>query len=406
MRTVGRRQAIYMIGSGLMAAGTVGLGISAFRRSEFSAEEECVAVTLGNNTGTKSTFLTEANLRTNKIQQIELPMESGHSALCLPGKRLVCIGHKSPTSLLLDSENKVMKKIEAPHGYMYGGHGVVFLKQKQVLLTSHAITAASEVDSGLIQVFSLDDMELIHQFSSYGIHPHEVRLLPGESSYVVTHYGWLSKENTPNPEHFVLGVLNPKLTVFSVETHLPIAHHPVFPKYAIFTHIDVGPDGQVYGINNQYWHTDYFKGHSPKHEFGDNEFNLDPLEEKSGETAVPLPLVIVDPKTGKQTNIFTSSKSQRRSQSIATNFLTEKVVATYPYSNTLLIVDRDFSASTVDTIPFEIEGVRGVCEVPHTSRIVITGTQRNIAVVDLKTMQRVQFFSAKLNFSTHVSIRS
>ncbi|MBK7845723.1 MAG: DUF1513 domain-containing protein [Bdellovibrionales bacterium] len=400
-----RRQALYAITGGLALSGSLGLGMRLLRR-QFFRSGEASAITLGSDRVTKDTFLTEAFLDSHRIEQVELPMKEGHSALCLPERKLVCIGHKSTTSLFLDSDNKVIKEIKAPKGYMYGGHGLVFLNQKRVLITAHAAIASSEKDSGLIQVFSLDKMELIQQFSSHGIHPHEIRLLPGEKSYVVTHYGMLSEENNPNPQHFTFGVLNPKLSVFSVETNLPIVHHSVTPNYAIFTHMDIGSDGLVYGVNNQYWHTDFFKKNRPEHEFGDNDFTLDPLEERKDQVAVPLPLVIIDPATGKQTDIFTSSKTQRRSQSIATNFLMEKVIATYPYSHTILVVNRDFSASTFDTRSFGISGVRGVCEIPFTSKIVITGTEENIAVIDLKSMERVQFFPAKLNASIHVSIRT
>ena len=399
-----RRQALFAISGGLGLIGVTNFGKKLFRRrkarlSEFSA------VTLGIDTVTKATFLTEAFLNSGEIRQVKLPMKYGHSILCLPERRLMCIGRNSTTSLVIDGENNVIKKIEAPQGYMYGGHGLVFLNQKQVFLTAHAATATSERDSGLIQVFSLDKMELIGQFSSHGIHPDEIRMLPGKSSYVVIHSGKLPKESNLNPEEFTFGVLNPKLSVFSVETNSPRFHHPLTPNYAVFAHMDIGPDGRIYCINNQFWKTDFFRESRPESEFGDHDFPLDTLEEKD-RVAVPLPLVVIDPVTGKQTNVFSSSKIQRGSQSVATNFLMKKVVATYPTTNTILIVDRDLSVSAVDARSFGILGVKGVCEIPFTSEIVVTGGEENFAVIDLKSMQKVQSFPVKMNSSIHVSIRS
>jgi len=357
-------------------------------------------------TGFGGAVLSEIDMDTGKHKQTWLPMHGAHHALPTATGEVVCIAHHGPVCLVVDENHRIKHQFVADEGYVYGGHGQPMPEKGVFILPARHAQAMSVKDTGVLEVYDLKTFKLLDKLDSGGIHPHEIRMLPGNKELVVTHYGEVVEQNPGNP--LVMNIVEPKLTVYDAETLKPVRHY-VQDVNAILTHMDIGPDGHVYAVLNQYIRLatpedkaralDVLRAILGKPEI-DIDFHEDTIRRKR--ISIPLPTLKINPLNGDVEQIFLGPK-QNRSQSVATNTMTGTVFATYLYTNTVAVMPKDAPAFALNMARFGIDTVRGVADIPGTPYIAVGSSYRGLAIVDVRTYELVKYFDMQVFVSPHLS---
>jgi hypothetical protein len=349
--------------------------------------------------------LSDIDMATGSIKQTWLPMHGAHHALPTPTGEIVCIAHHGPVSLVLDEQHRIKHQFVAQERYVYGGHGQPIPEKGIFILPVRHGKAMSVKDTGHLEIYDLNTFKLLDKVDSGGVHPHEIRMLPGDKEFVVTHYGEVAEFNPGNP--LEMNIVEPKLTVYSAETLKPVRHY-VQNVNAILTHMDIGPEGDVYAVLNQ-----YVRMRTPE----DKARLMDVLRAIVGpdvpiqihedafrrhRVSIPLPTLKINPHTGAVTEIFVGNQ-QNRSQSVATNTLTGTVFATYIYTNTLAVMPKEGEAFGLNMAKFGIDSIRGVSDIPGTPFIAVGSSYRGLAVIDVRTYELVRYFDMQVFVSPHLS---
>jgi hypothetical protein len=359
----------------------------------------------------KSSVITEIDLATGKYKQTWLPMAEGHHAQRLPDGKILCIGHHDVLSMVLNPDHSTALIMRAPEGYLYGGHGQPLPELGVLIVPLRARFAKSVKDTGLLEVYDLKTLQKLDGLPSGGIHPHEVRMLPGGKEFVITHYGEVHEYQPGSP--FEFNIVEPKLTVYDSKTLKPLRHY-VQDVNAILTHMDVGTDGNVYAVLNQYvWDRTppndvMTKRKSPLEHFkdawGTPTFNFDLSAINDKQLAIPLPMLRINPQTGEVKELFTAPETQMRSQSVAANPMSKRVFSTYTHTNTLVVSDEGGETRAIPAFDLGVLDIRGVATVPNTPYILLAGQKRGLSLVDARTLQPVRRYDIPIFFSPHLSI--
>lgn len=347
--------------------------------------------------------VTEISLKDGSVKQTPIPFGKGHAAMRLPNGNLVITGHHVPDSALLDPDHKMIKHLKAPEGYVFGGHAQYFPEQDLALLAVRFGNAQSIENTGRLLVFDTNTFTLQDQIDTKGIHPHEIRMLPGGKEFVVTHYGDVF---SPHPNGLAFHVIEPKLTVFDAKSFEPLRHYRQ-PIDAIYTHMDVGYQGDVYAVTNQYIDSRNkktseilrkMKEYNIKHNFARSSASA-----SEGRIAIPGGVIKVNPKNGEREEFLVSEAINLRSQSVAAHNASKRVFATYVYSNTLLMIDEGAKKVVpLDAGEFGLSQIRGVTELPNTDYIAVSDQESGLAIVNAYTLQPVKYFKSANMWAPHI----
>jgi hypothetical protein len=357
-------------------------------------------------TGFGGAVLSEIDMATGATKQTWLPMHGAHHALPNDNGEVVCIAHHGPVSLVVDEDHKVKHQFISEEGYVYGGHGQALPEKGVFILPVRYARAMSVKDTGRFEIYDLKTFKLLDKLDTGGIHPHEIRMLPSKKELVVTHYGEVIEKNPSNPME--LNIVEPKLSVYDADTLKPIRHY-VQDINAILTHMDIGPEGHVFAVMNQ-----YIRMHTPEDRARamavlrlvlgkpdiDIEFHEDAIRRKR--ISIPLPTLKINPLNGDVEEIFVGNE-QNRAQSVATNTLTGTVFATYLYTNTVLVIPHNKPAFPLNMAKFGIDTVRGIADIPGTPYMAVGSSYRGMAVIDTRNFELVKYFNHQVFVSPHMS---
>lgn len=123
--------------------------------------------------------------------------------------------------------------------YMHG-HGCFSADGKKLFSTESSISSGQ----GKIAIRDSKTLELIGEFESYGIGPHEVKLMPDGFTLVVANGGLLTH---PDSGRKVLNLDTMRSTLSYIDSRSGelISEHTVPEPKASIRHLDVAPDGTV-----------------------------------------------------------------------------------------------------------------------------------------------------------------
>jgi hypothetical protein len=300
----------------------------------------------------------------------------------------------------------------SPENYVYGGHGLVFPEQNKFILGMRAKKALTTADHGQFEIYDLNTLKLIDRVDSGGLHPHEIRPVPGKDEFVVTHYGDINVEKAPL-EH---NAVEPKLTILDSKTFKPIRHYPQPEFNAMVTHMRVDKHGWAYYVLTQYvnFREPAFMpdGMDPlvnavkeTQEIFKSTYDFPPPFQSRRERriAVPLPFVRVNTQTGERQIVKSDEKNILRSQSVAYNTATDTAIGLFYHSDNLVLHQPTTGKSEIVTNDqLKLKEIRGVAEIPGTTLIAVNGTYNDVSIYDLKTRQVVSRFTTKVYDSTHL----
>lgn len=355
-------------------------------------------------------ILVSIDIATQQVRHTQVPLSSGHSVLCVGGGRLLCVSHHGNDSLVLDGSYKLIKRLTAPAGYVFGGHALVRPDGLPVVyIPMRNERPKSLADHGLIAAYDAERIELIHLAASGGIHPHELAAIPKTGELAVTHYGDLYVSAPPLRHNAV----EARLAVLDLANLRVLRHYDV-PEYrAMLTHMRVMNDLCAYCVLTQYIaFDDTLQDYAEQIALARREmdriyarhfdFAFPPQSRAERMVAVPLPFLRINTQTGQRQQVLLADDLHLRSQSVAVNSVMQMAVAAYPHSNTLVVCGTDGNVRLIRGEEIGLPEVRGVSDIPGSPMIAVSSTYRGLSIVDLRTRQLVSHISSRQFDAPHI----
>jgi len=188
-------------------------------------------------------FVAAFDLNGTIINQIKLPAR-GHDAIAIPDKP----GHalifaRRPGTFILEvdfTRGIISREITAAtHSHFYG-HGVISAKHK-VLLTSENDFASGE---GRIVVRDTTHYQVLHQYSSGGIGPHQLALMPDGDTLVIANGGIQTHPAQPRRK-LNIDTMAPNLSYLTISSG-EITHSLALDNHQLsIRHLAVSKQGKV-----------------------------------------------------------------------------------------------------------------------------------------------------------------
>lgn len=362
-------------------------------------------------------IITSINLPSGNVLQTPVAIVEGHIGLPLGDGNILCVSHLHKRSLILSNAHEVITKLNAPNGYVYGGHGLVLEKKGVFVLPLMREVQNSLSDVGLLHIHDVKTHKLITAVESGGLHPHEIHETPETGEIVVTHYGELTGKHDPFYHH----VVEPKLTILDAGTFAPKRHYAQEKHPAMLTHMAVSDDGYAYCVMSQYINIaresltqdravakkrlldemQAVMGRRPEIDIPDISF--EPGEKRA---AMPLPLLRINTRTGEMEEIYTEDKNHLRSLSVAYNEQTQTVLATYYHSNVVVLRTAGGESEAISGKTLGLDGVIGIANLPGTSMVSIAGVDKGAVIYDLVSREVVARHDVDLRGATHIGVES
>lgn len=361
-------------------------------------------------TATSFSDITTIDLASGQVRHTTLPMIDGHAALPLGGGRVGCIAHHANKTVVVDSEHAPISELIAPEGYLFGGHGQLIPGTSNLIIPVRHAKPMTPADKGLFLVYDRDTLQKLDQVESAALHPHEIRYLPEQDEIVATHYGDIEVPNPP----YRFNVVDARLVVYDAKTLKEKRSYPQNDFNAMLTHMSVTPDGYAYCVLTQYINVptnpalpldqnyDISKSFVTQTLGRPPEYEILMEGVKEGRIAMPLPFLRINTQTGEREELMSRMNDQIRSQSVAVNQQTGTGVAAYFHSNTIVLHRAGEKPLSVSGTKLGIEGISGVCQIPETPYIIISGSQKNSIVVNVNTLDVIARFESQNDFAPHV----
>lgn len=139
---------------------------------------------------------------------------------------------------------QISHRFTLPKGHQFEGHGC-FSHDGHWFYTSESRYHNGE---GVVGVYAADTFERVNQFSSFGVGPHEIKMLPHISNrspiMVIANGGLHTKPNTGRTVHN-LATMAPSLVYINAQTGQLIEQVTLPESKASIRHLDVAEDGTV-----------------------------------------------------------------------------------------------------------------------------------------------------------------
>ncbi|MFT6288266.1 MAG: hypothetical protein ACJA09_003025 [Alcanivorax sp.] len=233
---IGRRQLLARLGAGLCMAGIPGFALSAAA----PANELWVSARGDSPESFGLGWVDSANRNGREI----FTGFRGHGVLqhALHQISMIFISRRPGTRALeLNlATGEVVGEFRCKPGNHLFGHGC-FSHDGRVLFTTEANAKA---DTGQIVVRDAENYKVLEEWSSHGVGPHDMRLLPGGKTLVVANGGILTRtESGRRPLN--LATMNSSLSYIDATTGVLIDDYRVAEAKSSIRHLDVALDGTV-----------------------------------------------------------------------------------------------------------------------------------------------------------------
>lgn len=178
------------------------------------------------------------------VSKTKLP-QRGHDTMAVPGKsNTVLVVARRPDRFAAEIDvinGQITRLFESQPGRHFYGHGC-FSKSGDVLFTAEN---EYEKGRGIIVVRDASNYQVIGEFSSGGIGPHDMHLMPGGDAIAIANGGIITH---PDMQRIKLNIntMQPNLSVVELATGTVLrTHQPPHHKQSI-RHIDVADNGEIF----------------------------------------------------------------------------------------------------------------------------------------------------------------
>lgn len=229
----------FLAGVGAAVLGLMGLAVGDARGSARRLFVSCGADHRGN--------YVVARLGGNGSRRFEQPLPArGHGVAFHPDQFSSVVFARRPGdfAVVLESETgAVLKWIQSTADRHFYGHGTFSVDGRYLFATENHYNAGR----GVLGVYDADDgYARIGEFSSYGVGPHDVRLMPGGDQLVVAN-GGIRTHPEQGRAKLNIATMDPNLAVLDARTGslLELARLPKNLHKLSIRHLDITRDGCV-----------------------------------------------------------------------------------------------------------------------------------------------------------------
>ena len=231
-----------LFASGVLGLGAGAAGIARYNRSNnASANQELWLSAQGRNKDTYSLGWVNPNAESSAQQ---LSVFRGHGLCQNPAKpeQVVMFSRRPGThGIRLNTESgEIDGRFHSLNDRYMQGHGCYSADGQWLYCTESSISTGE----GKITVRDANTLEQVTEFSSYGIGPHEVKLMPDGQTLVIANGGLLTHPDSGR-KVLNLDTMRSTLTYIDSRNGELISEHTVPEAKASIRHIDVATDGTV-----------------------------------------------------------------------------------------------------------------------------------------------------------------
>lgn len=362
----------------------------------------------------KSSVLLQIDLQTGRQRVTKVPIAKAHIAQALMPGRILCMPQNWPEAVVVNENHDVIAEIRAPAGFLYSGHALVLPSGDLVALPLCQEVRLDGRALGAVELVSLSSLKRVGLIENWGFNPHELQYCPVRDEIVVADYGTLTKVGRPLFAQFG----RPAIFTCDPQTLAVRRVHEQDELVGAPTHLRLdGAGSAAYFILQQAGYVNvHSKASTYEAELSASEaemqrilglpprdYVLAPGDYRSPELSAPRPLVRLDLTTGRTTPIMVAPRHHLKPQSVERNDATGFVVASYTGSDVLVLHRSGEAPKVLDGADVGISEIRGLAEIPGSPFIAVSGSDRNLSIVDLRTCQSVQMYGTRNYAAPHLS---
>ncbi|MCL6415166.1 DUF1513 domain-containing protein [Aestuariirhabdus sp. Z084] len=179
--------------------------------------------------------------------QLSVPLAArAHQVVSHPELPFIAVISRRPGNeiLIVDyQQGRVVHRLASPPGYHLFGHALFSDDGRYLITTENSIEAG---EGRLVIRDRQADYEIVNELPSYGIGPHELRLLPDQKTLVVANGGILTHPSQGRKK-LNLDTMKPSLAYVSMDKGELFEQHflPDHLHQLSIRHLDVNTQGQV-----------------------------------------------------------------------------------------------------------------------------------------------------------------
>jgi DNA-binding beta-propeller fold protein YncE len=397
LRPLSRRS---LIASGLALPGLWAASKLARASSLWSAPEMLVAVGVMPAGEMPFHGQTEASsslaifaMATRQSRHVTLPMPGGHSLLQIPGGYMI-VGNRGALGVV-DATFAAFRKLAAPEGWHFGGHGVYLPERAAVLLGLRPDTSGKVTGEGRIVLVDPASLSLVDVGTSGGLEPHDM-LIRSDGQIAVANYGNATKSALSTYDD-----MRPTICILDRKT-LALVETVAVPGIGSVSHIAEGEGGTLAALPARLKALSRDSLSSVDAELLGAEVELTAAELVEGKVGYPSPVLTLDGSGKKWTSHLAEPARQRRPQSIAYHAPTRSWFVTYPFSEQIMRVRIGEAPRLVASFDVGISYPRGVATFGSDPSVYVCGQYRGIVRIDARTLARQDAWNVSLGDATHV----
>lgn len=360
-----------------------------------------------------SSVLTRIRLSDGAVLSTTLPMAKAHHALKIDADVILCMPQNGSVALLVDAEHRILKTLTSPPGYYYSGHGLVIQSKGVFVLPLCQKVRRDSAATGAVEIYDLQSFRLQNRVEKWGFNPHELLYVAERDEIVVSDYGTLTTFNPPVLSQFG------RSSVFTCD---PITfdikrYYDQNDLNGAVTHLRVTPQGYAYFVLQQSVHIDLRRYNN---RFSDavlaaekdvealfslptRDYPLPYIQYETTEMSVPRPFVRLHLESAERTLIMIEPQYHIRPQSVELNKWTGAVVASYTASDCLIVSDNSGNSSVLDGALLGITEIRGLADISGTPFVAVSGSERNVAIVDVLRKEVVRRYGSENFAAPHMT---
>lgn len=191
-------------------------------------------------------FIGKYDLATDRLSTLQIPFRA-HDMLLLGSDQVLSFGRR-PINQCVFSDLKTQQQtlIDAASQRHFYGHGCLDQTKKTLFTTENDYTKAQ----GRIGIRDAESFEQLGEFSSYGIGPHDIHLMPDNKTLVVAN-GGIQTHPDFGRRKLNLKSMQPSLVFIDIQSGKKVDEYRMENHLLSIRHLAVADDGQI-GASMQY----------------------------------------------------------------------------------------------------------------------------------------------------------
>lgn len=362
----------------------------------------------------KSSALLQVDLQSGQQRITKVPIAKAHIAQSILPGRILCMPQNWPEAVVVDANHEVIATLRAPAGFLYSGHALVLPSGDHVALPLCQEVRLDGGARGAVEIISLSNLKRVDLVQNWGFNPHELQYCQARGEVVVADYGTLTRSGRPlfaqfgrpaiftcDPQSLAVKRVHEQNEFAGAPTHLRVditgsAAYFILQQAA---YVNVHSKTSTYEAELLASEADMQRilGLPPR------DYVLAPDDYRSPELSAPRPLVRLDLSSGMATPFMVAPRHHLKPQSVERNDVTGFVVASYTASDVLVLHRGRGVAKVLDGADVGVSEIRGLADIPGSPFIAVSGSDRNLSIVDLRTCKSVRIFGTRNYASPHLT---